>query len=335
MDHVTWTASFNDDFKFTNWPQIDAGLKNALTSVGIISEFQQLLLDIKEIEKTLYKNTMSSTYNLKNKTLIKIHRIPDSDIVVEMYNTFLRNHKKELEELSTTGVYLSELVVEKDVETNQERVKKTLEKLPKFTLDSKSILKNTIPLHTEYTDYGVLYIRQDYIEIWFDAGHIDFIRNLSYDLYENLYYKVYKQDQLINSDIIRFAFPRQYDYEPAPHYVSLACPDSQCGISCLQDIIDQKINTDYLKLYIDQTREVITKWKTVTDLFPDDPIRLENRALDSVGYYFIFLGTNRDHSLSKFIDLQIDYISQLIDYLNSPSIDKEEIIRYASVSYSK
>jgi hypothetical protein len=191
-----------------------------------------------------------------------------------------------------------------------------------------SLLRNLIPLHVEHTDYGILYIRQDYIEVWFNTGHIDFIRNLSYDLYENIYYKIYKEDHLIDSNIIRFAFPRSYDYEPAPHYISLGCPDGTCGISCANDIINSKVDTEYLRLYIDQMAEVINKWKTITDLFPDDPVRLENRVQDSTGYYFIFLGTNRNLTLAEFVDLQVEYLLQLIDFLNNPTIDKNEIVSY-------
>jgi hypothetical protein len=83
-----------------------------------------------------------------------------------------------------------------------------------------------------------------------------------------------------------------------------------------------------LKLYINQLAEVINKWKTITDLFPDDPVRLENRVQDNIGYYFIFLGTNRNLTLAEFIELQVEYLLQLIDFLNNSTINKNEIISY-------
>ena len=49
MDCFTWRVTFNKDIKFSNWPQMEKYLKDSLTSVGVISKFQQLILDIKDI----------------------------------------------------------------------------------------------------------------------------------------------------------------------------------------------------------------------------------------------------------------------------------------------
>jgi hypothetical protein len=334
MDYFAFQITVSPSIKFANWTYLEKHLKDTITSVGLISEWQEVIQSIKKIELTLHRNSMSSTYNLKTNTLTKPHRLPDADIAVDIYNNFIVNNQYKLEQLKELGIHFSSAIVEKNMTTDCDRVKQTLDRLPHFTADSTSPLRNLIPLHVESTEYGTVYIKQDYVEIRFNDGHIDFIRELHHDLYENVFYKTYKED-LINCDIVRFAFPRQYDYTSAPQYISLGCPDGTCGISCSIDIANKNITTEYLKEYIDQVAEVINKWKTITGLFPNDPIRLENRSKDSLGYYFIFLGSKRDHTIKQFIDLQNDYLSVLIDYLDIPVIDKDVVLDYAYKSYSK
>jgi hypothetical protein len=328
MDYFAFQISVTNPMDFSNWTHLEKHVKDTITKAGIISNWLHTIKSIKQIELTLHNNSMSSTYNLKTNTLTKMHRVPDADIVSKIYKDFINTNQNSVNYLKQLGIEFSEPIVEKNIQTDQDRVLQTLSTIPKFRSDSTSLLKNLIPLHTERTDYGIIYVRASYVEIWFNDGHIDFIRELDHKLYENIYYKIYK-DNLINSDIIRFAFPRQYDYTPAPQYISLGCPDGTCGESCYQDIVNRRIDTAYLKLYIDQAVEVVTKWQTITTVFPDDPIRLENRVRDTRGYYFIFLGTHQDRSLIEFIDLQIEYISQLIDFLDSSSIDKDQVLTYA------
>jgi hypothetical protein len=327
MDYFAFQITVTDPIDFLNWTHLEKHVKDTITSSGIISNWLQTIKSIKQIELTLHNNSMSSTYNLKTNTLTKMHRVPDADTVVKIYKDFIHNNQSSIDYLKQLGIQFSEPIVEKNIQTDQDKVLQTLSTVPKVESNSTSLLKNLIPLHTEYTDYGIVYVRADYVEIWFNDGHIDFIRDLDYTLYENIYYKIYKDD-LIDSSIIRFAFPRQYDYTPAPQYISLGCPDGTCGESCYQDIVDRTIDTAYLKLYIDQVAEVVSKWKRIVTVFPDDPIRLENRVQDTRGYYFIFLGTHQDRSLKEFVDLQVEYISQLIDFLDSSSIDKDQILTY-------
>lgn len=320
MDHFVWTVSISPDTKFSNFFEIEKYFKDSLISFDIHPGFRQLLETVRAIELESNNNVLSTVYNLTTNTLTKTHRIPNGDIVAKMFDTFFKINNDKFTNLSNSGIQISTLV-KKNVQTDKDKVNQTLQQLPTFSSKSNSLLCNIIPLHTEHTEYGTIYIKQDYVEIWFNDSHIDFIRNLSPDLYDNLYYKIYKSEV----DSFRFAFPRSYDYETAPQYISLACPSGECGVSCLQDNIDN----EYLKQYIDEVRLIIIEWGTVTDLFPDDPIRLENRIKDNVGYYYIFLGTNRSLTKIQFIDLQLEYLSQLIDYLNNSYIDKDTIIDYA------
>lgn len=319
MDYFVWTVSISTDTKFSNFFEIENYFKNSLISYGIHPDFRQLLENVRAIELECNNNVLSTVYNLKNNTLTKTHRVPDGDIIAEMFDTFFKTNNDTFISLSNSGIQIS-TKVNKNIQTDQDKVNQTLQQLPTFSSSSNSLLCNMIPLHTERTEYGTIYIKQDYIEIWFNDGHIDFIRNLSSDLYDNLYYKIYKLG--VNS--FRFAFPRLYDYETAPQYISLACPAGICGVSCLQDNID----TEYLKQYIDEVLLIVSEWEAVTTLFPDDPIRLENRIKDNIGYYYIFLGTNRSLTKTEFINLQLEYLSQLIDYLNIDSVDKNVILQY-------
>jgi hypothetical protein len=327
MDYFTFQIKILSPIRFSNWTHLQNHIKNAITSVGIISDWLQTIKSIKQIELTLHNNSLSATYNLKDNILTKPHRVPDADIATKIYKNFIDKNYNSIEHLKRLGIHFSDPIVEKNIQTDQDIVLESLSKLPNFTSENRSLLRNLSPLHTKKTDYGIIYIKADYVEVWFNDGHIDFIRNLDKELYDNIYYKIYKED-IIDSDVIRFAFPRQYDYTPAPHYISLGCPDGTCGESCYRDILAGIIDTEYLKLYIDQVAEVLNKWKTITEFFPDDPIRLENRVRDSRGYYFIFLGTYQNYSLIEFVDLQIEYLSQLIDFLNISSIDKKSVLYY-------
>lgn len=326
MDHFIWKVSIDIDTKFANLFEIEQYFKTNLISCNVHAQFRQLGEDIRAIERDAYGNVISTVYDLTNNTLSKINRVPNADVVLSMYNTFYNNNKDNIVKLAQCGVHLDSPVVIKNVQTDQDIVNQTLETIPKFIGTSDSLLRNMLPLHTEYTDYGLIYIKQDYIEIWFDDGHVDFIRSLDDDLYDNLYYKMYKEEV----DTVRFAFPRSYDYKPNPQYISLGCPAGECGRSCLTDILNGIVDTEYLIQYINQTAEIINSWKSITKLFPDDPIRLENRIIDSLGYYFIFLGTNRDQTLQQFIDLQIEYLSQLLDYMDT--IDKNAVLEYAKTA---
>jgi hypothetical protein len=320
MDHFVWTVSISHDTKFFNFFEIEKYFKDSLISCGIHPEFRQLLETVRAIELESNNNVLSTVYNLTTNTLTKTHRIPNGDIIAKMFDAFFKTNNDKFISLTNNGIQISTLV-KKNVQTDQDKVNQTLKQLPTFSTSSNSLLCNIIPLHIEHTEYGTIYIKQDYIEIWFNDGHIDFIRNLSPDLYDNLYYKIYKA----GIDSFRFAFPRSYDYETAPQYISLACPTGVCGVSCLQDSID----TEYLKQYINEVLLIITEWESVTTLFPDDPIRFENRIKDNIGYYYIFLGTNRSLTKTQFINLQIEYLSQLVDYLDICSIDKNIILQYA------
>jgi hypothetical protein len=191
MDHFVWTASISLNIKFSNFFEIEKYFKDNLISYNIHPKFLQLLETVRAIELESNNNVLSTMYDLKNNTLTKTHRVPNANTISAMFENFFKSNNDTFIKLADKGITIS-TVIDQNVQTDRDKVNQTLERLPKFSSDSTSLLRNLIPLHIEHTEYGTVYIKQDYIEIWFNNGHIDFIRNLDPDLYDNLYYKIYK-----------------------------------------------------------------------------------------------------------------------------------------------
>jgi hypothetical protein len=317
MDYITVKMQVTNDKEFIYWNDLQQYIKDVLILVGLHDAIYQLtMVDLPFLEKQIFNNVISSIYNLKNKTIIKKFRVEDSTVAQEIYNRFLDNYAVLILESSKMGVSFPPLEVEKNITTDLEIISQTLSVVSSTVPKSSEffLLQNLEPAETINTDYGILYVKKDYIEVWFNKGHTDYICNFDTDLYK-FYYNMYKQN-IVDTSIIRFAFFRKYDYDQKqPLHISFAWPSEIRGIPFVDDVVDG----DYIMLYINQVTELVSKWKTVTTVFPNDPIRIENRMKDEVGYYFILLGSKLDHTLSEFINLQLSYLAQITEYLCLPN----------------
>jgi hypothetical protein len=321
MDHVALNFKVSKNNKFYHWRELEEHFRNSLIEIGLHAAIKKLTMHhVWNIEHRTHNNVISSTSNLRTNTITKLCRIADSTILEKIYDDFLIENDQLIKVAATRGIEF-DIKVNKNIESELELIKNTMssievvKKINKFPL-----LQNIEPLHVEHTHYGVVYIKNDFVEVWFDTGYIYYLYDIGLDLHNNLYYPMYKNAS--SADGIRFAYSRMNDFEGC---MSVAAPAGDCGISCLYESID----TEYLKIYINEVSEIINMWKKYTARFPNDPIRLENRAKDFIGYYYKFLGNRLDHSLTDFIELQLMYIDQLIGYLNNPLIDQTAINQYA------
>jgi len=314
MDHITFKLKVTSDDNFIHWNDLQEHIKNIIVSVGLHPAWFQLsMIDLQELEHKSFNNVLSATYNLKEKILYKTCRIDDCTLAQNMYDKFLHENSKMILDAKKLGLEFLPLEIERNVIPNIELINKTLSALTSTSIPSCdfSLLENLLPLQVVDTDYGKLFVKKDYVEVWFDKGHTDYICNFDVEL-KKFYYAMYKEN-IVDSSIIRFAYLHKYDFtQQQPMHISIAWPTE------VQGKFYNEIEIDIVE-YIDQVTELISKWSTVTSLFPNDPIRLENRMKDNVGFYFILLGSKLDHTLSEFIDLQLEYLAQITEYLCLPN----------------
>jgi hypothetical protein len=320
MDHITFKLQVTDDVNFKHWTDLQEHIKSIITSVGLHPAwFQLVMVDVAGLEHQLFNNVLSATYNLKDKMLFKKCRVADSVTVQNLYNKFLNENTQLILKAKLLGVSFLPLDIETNVVSDEILIKQAIEHVTVSSVPyTFSLLQDLTPLQVISTSFGVVNIKRNYIEAWFDEGHVDYICEFDPHLHK-FYYNMYKQD-IIDKSIIRFAFFRKYDYNPIqPLHISFAWPTEEQGIM----ILDKTVN---MFTYIDQVSEIISKWSTTTEVFPNDPIRLENRMKDREGYYFILLGSKLNLTLIEFINLQFEYLTQIISYL---CLDDTLIYQYA------
>ena len=325
MDYATFQITVVNDTVFKHWQDLHRYVRDSIISVGLYSEFSQMDADCRALE--ICVNCLSATYNLNSKTITKTFRVADGNAAVAVYNRYLTHNLTSIQELYASGLVYKEMTVEHNIKSNLSIINDAIQQIPSVIIPKIKfpLLKNLQSVYTVHTDHGVMKVKQDYIEYWFNDGSLDYLYTADFNhRLHSLYYKMYKRG-FVNNDVIRFAFFKIYDYG---NYMSLSAPTENRG-TC--DLFDDctVINTDYINLYIDQSAELIHEWKQISDIFPNDPIRLENRIKDNDGYYFVLLGSNLDQTLPNFINLQLEYLIQIIDYLNCIDIDKTAVFNYA------
>jgi hypothetical protein len=328
MEHFLYNITVKKDFVCDHWQDLYKCLRDSLIAAGLHETFRTMDRKCRKLENS--NNCTSATYNVGSRSVIHVLRTDNGDTIKEIYDQFILDNSDKLLEF---GIYFSEGTVEKNITTNLEIIKHTLQTIPPIVIPTTeyNLLKNLHPIHTAETEFGTLYIKEDYVEFWFNNGTIDFLytTEFKWQLYFYLYYQMYKRN-FLNNDLVRYAFFKIYDYE---NYISLSPPTENLGKS---DLFNPEtiINNEYFMLYIDQAAEMIDEWKQIGNLFPNDPIRLENRIQDKVGYYFILLGSALDHTLPQFIKLQFEYLSQILNYLNSKNVNKSDVINYAYLKWT-
>jgi hypothetical protein len=325
MDCATFQITVSNDIDFIHWQDLHRYVRDSIISVGLYPNFSKMDADCRELENT--PNCLSATYHLESKTITKTFRIAKGDSAKTVYNAYLIDNASMIKKLELIGLIYKPMTVEYNITSNLSIIKNEIEIMPPVVILTPkfSLLKNLHPIYTKTTPHGTMHVKHDYIEYFFNNGSIDYYYTIEFDCQLHaLYYKMYKRG-FVNNDIIRYAFFKIYDYD---NYMSLSAPTEYRGNNDFFNK-DTIFNTDYIISYVDQSAEIIHEWKQITKLFPNDPIRLENRMKDNNGYYFILLGTALDHTLPEFIKLQFDYLVQLLEYLNCELINKLDVFNYA------
>lgn len=324
MDQLVLQFKISNNKQFSHWRDLEEYFKNMLIEIGLHTAIYDLTMNhVWNLEHEICSNVVSSVSDLKTNTITKLCRVKDASTLQNIYNEFVTQNLSRLEEARKRGITVTISDIKKNVIADIDIIKDIIRKIPIVQEPNKyTLLQNIEPLHVENTPFGTIYIKKDYVEIWFNDGHVGYIYDIGVDLHNNLYYPMYKNAN--GNDKVRFAYSRMNDFSG---YISVAAPAGECGVSCLNDTID----TEYLIQFINDVREIISMWKLYGDVFPNDPIRLENRAKDYIGYYYKFLGNSLDYSLNDFIALQLEYLDQLISYLDSELIERNEVINYARI----
>ena len=326
MDHFSFQISVTKDMIFDHWQDLYKHIRDTLISNGIHDNF--IKVDKFFRSQEICPNCVTATFHIASNTITKTYRLSDGNNAKIIFDQFLIDNSSKILELNTVGILYGDRWAEQNVKSNLEIINDEIQSMPSLVIPETkfSLLKNLKPIYTKETEHGIMYVKQDYIEYWFNSGTIDYLYNINFgwQLYFYLYYQMYRRN-FINNYLIRYAFFKIYDYE---NYISLRPPTEDNG---KPDLFDPNtvITNEYIMLYINQAAEIIDEWKQIGNLFPNDPIRLENRIKDSRGYYFIFLGSELDHTLPQFIKLQFEYLSQILEYLDCKTVNKTDVFNYA------
>jgi hypothetical protein len=322
MNHFIVKFKVDERYKFTHWAALQKFVKDVFVSVNLESSIRQLfMIDVRQDESTHFPNTLSATANLADNTLTKICRVGDTTRAEDLFKKLQLEKKREISLAAKAGVTIMELEIVKDVVSDEDKVHQTLSTLNILATNSKySLLKNISPLHTERTDYGIVNVYNNYSEVFFNEGHIGYTKGLDRSIHKHIYYAMYTNATV--NDKFRFAYLRSNDFA---NYISFATPTGSIGTNSLMDNID----SDTMKEFIDEVVNVVEMFKHYSPILPNEPVRLENRYRDSIGNYYHFLGDQMTLKPKQFIELQSEYLNQLLNYLDTSHIDVAKVKKYA------
>ena len=268
MDSITLLIKNTTNDAFFRWEDLQEDFTKKCDVAGLLN-FRFVIAEFNKLE---IKNTVSADYELSNKVIKKNYFFEDGLFVLSKWSEFVHNNTKELLALKNLGWIIDAPNLKTNIEPDNVRCLRLVN-----NKDSRIVVKqNMIELQT--------------------PTHIDYLCKMDWSLYE-FYYNLYKFKAIL-SPIIRLAFTREYITinDIYPNYVSFSYPTGEQGMP------DSSIN-----LYIDQVYDVILGMKALSNIFPDDPIRLENRFKDSYSHYFVLLGQSLNKSIDEYIDLQLNY----------------------------